>query len=479
MGFLIGEIIAFLAGAALVGVLIGWALFGGKSAAPAAAGAGAGAGDGEASDKLRKQVTALEAERDGLQGNLTERDEKIAELRNHMDETSRYRVEMAEELNQQQERVKALEGQLRQRDAELAVDGVTPSDDAAVAELQRKLEERDDAIGKLERGLQELKAASSPDAPRVAQLEAEIAELKATLESGGQLVTEGDEGHEKDAVIARLEEEITGLRAAYEAAERSLEEQDGAIDQLTQDLVKAQQKIAQLDAQRTQVEAEAIAAPPTPPPMEEDDDGVDEATIAMAAFDLPDDAPAVPVPPPVPPDSPLAPKETGKFARPARPDGAAAPVVEAVAEPVEEAAPAVEEAAPAVEEAAPVVEEAAPVVEEAAPAVEEAAPAAEAEAVAVAPEEAATVEEAAGPAVEVDEATGMPAAPDGAQDDLKQIKGIGPALAKRLNAAGIVSSSQLAVISDAQLELLATEIKVSPDKIKKAQWVEQAKALNG
>ena len=54
-----------------------------------------------------------------------------------------------------------------------------------------------------------------------------------------------------------------------------------------------------------------------------------------------------------------------------------------------------------------------------------------------------------------------------------------PALAKRLNAAGIVSSSQLAVITDVQLDTLAHEIKVSLDKIKKAQWVEQAKALNG
>ena len=120
MGFLIGEIIAFLAGAALVGVLIGWALFGGKKTAPATAGGAKpepppNSADSAAMDALREQLTALQTERDGLHGKLTERDEKIAELRNHLDETSRYRVEMAESLNKERERIETLEATLRPR----------------------------------------------------------------------------------------------------------------------------------------------------------------------------------------------------------------------------------------------------------------------------------------------------------------------------------------------------------------------------
>ncbi len=377
MGFLIGEIIAFLAGAALVGVLIGWALFGGHKAAGGAKAGDVAPTDGTATKRLDKRVAGLEAERDGLQGKLSERDAKIAELRNHLDETSRYRVEMAEELNQQQERVKALEEQLRQRDAEMAL-GAEASGDATVAELERRLAEKDEAISQLDKGLRELEAAA-PDAPRVAQLEAEIAELKATLESGGQIVTEGDPGHDKDAVIARLEEEITGLRAAYEAAERSLEEQDGAIDRLTQDLVKAQQKIGQLEMPRTQgvVEAEVLPEPSTTPPgeqaageaptalhlpgetspeavaiaetqvagadagdatvampvfdldLEDASDDEDEPTEAIAVFNAPgDDVPDEPlVPPPMPPGSPGLSPQTMDYApsavvageRPSRP----------------------------------------------------------------------------------------------------------------------------------------------------------------
>jgi len=71
----------------------------------------------------------------------------------------------------------------------------------------------------------------------------------------------------------------------------------------------------------------------------------------------------------------------------------------------------------------------------------------------------------------------VPAAPAGAQDDLKQIRSIGSATEKRLKGAGILTWKQVAGLSEDDLKAVADLLKISIDKIKREQWVEQARAL--
>jgi large subunit ribosomal protein L21 len=66
-----------------------------------------------------------------------------------------------------------------------------------------------------------------------------------------------------------------------------------------------------------------------------------------------------------------------------------------------------------------------------------------------------------------------PAASAGA-DDLKQLSGVGPALEKKLIAAGITSYAQIAAWSAADIAALDDAIA---KKAEKEGWVEQAKAL--
>jgi len=70
-------------------------------------------------------------------------------------------------------------------------------------------------------------------------------------------------------------------------------------------------------------------------------------------------------------------------------------------------------------------------------------------------------------------------APEGALDDLKEVRGIGPATEKRLNSAGIVTWTQMANLTEIELTAVADLLKISVDKIKREQWVEQARALGG
>jgi predicted flap endonuclease-1-like 5' DNA nuclease len=62
-------------------------------------------------------------------------------------------------------------------------------------------------------------------------------------------------------------------------------------------------------------------------------------------------------------------------------------------------------------------------------------------------------------------------------DDLTAIAGIGPALAKKLNAAGIQSYAQIASLSDKDIEQLEKKIK-SAGRVKRGDWVGQAKKLS-
>jgi len=65
------------------------------------------------------------------------------------------------------------------------------------------------------------------------------------------------------------------------------------------------------------------------------------------------------------------------------------------------------------------------------------------------------------------------------KDDLTAIGGIGPALAKKLNAAGISSYAQLAALSDEDIQRLETDVIRFSGRIKRDDWVGQAKKLSG
>jgi predicted flap endonuclease-1-like 5' DNA nuclease len=64
-----------------------------------------------------------------------------------------------------------------------------------------------------------------------------------------------------------------------------------------------------------------------------------------------------------------------------------------------------------------------------------------------------------------------------AEDDLKQISGIGPGLEKKLKEGGISSLKQLAELSDADIAHLEDNIIRFSGRIKREKWVEQAKKL--
>jgi predicted flap endonuclease-1-like 5' DNA nuclease len=64
------------------------------------------------------------------------------------------------------------------------------------------------------------------------------------------------------------------------------------------------------------------------------------------------------------------------------------------------------------------------------------------------------------------------------KDDLTAIAGIGPVLAKKLNAAGIVGYAQLAAISEEQIADLEKNVIKLKGRIKRDDWVGQAKKLS-
>jgi len=64
------------------------------------------------------------------------------------------------------------------------------------------------------------------------------------------------------------------------------------------------------------------------------------------------------------------------------------------------------------------------------------------------------------------------------KDDLTVITGIGPALAKKLNAAGIVGYAQLAAITEKEIAHLEKNVIKFSGRIKRDDWVGQAKKLS-
>ena len=67
------------------------------------------------------------------------------------------------------------------------------------------------------------------------------------------------------------------------------------------------------------------------------------------------------------------------------------------------------------------------------------------------------------------------AAAEGA-DNLKKLTGIGPALEKKLNSAGITTYAQIAALTDAQIADLEEQLSLA-GRFAKDGWVEQAKEL--
>ena len=74
------------------------------------------------------------------------------------------------------------------------------------------------------------------------------------------------------------------------------------------------------------------------------------------------------------------------------------------------------------------------------------------------------------------DANGRLAAPQGDADDLKKIKGVGPAFEKKLNEAGVFHFWQIASMTDDQLATLEEEVGTSG---KGAEWKAEAEALQG
>jgi large subunit ribosomal protein L21 len=77
----------------------------------------------------------------------------------------------------------------------------------------------------------------------------------------------------------------------------------------------------------------------------------------------------------------------------------------------------------------------------------------------------------------VAELEAAPPARSEAADDLRQIRGIGPAYARSLNALGIHSFAQVAAWTDADVTAIAEALKTRPDRIRRDGWIARAKEL--
>lgn len=67
----------------------------------------------------------------------------------------------------------------------------------------------------------------------------------------------------------------------------------------------------------------------------------------------------------------------------------------------------------------------------------------------------------------------------GRGDDLKRIRGIGPAFERALQARGITTFSQIAGWSVNEVEATARALRLKPERIRREDWVGAARALLG
>ncbi len=66
----------------------------------------------------------------------------------------------------------------------------------------------------------------------------------------------------------------------------------------------------------------------------------------------------------------------------------------------------------------------------------------------------------------------------GAADDLTSLKGVGVAIAERLHGIGVTTFAQIAAWSDDDIAKIAPQIKAGADRIKREDWVGQARAAS-
>ena len=66
---------------------------------------------------------------------------------------------------------------------------------------------------------------------------------------------------------------------------------------------------------------------------------------------------------------------------------------------------------------------------------------------------------------------------DEPKDDLKQIKGVGPAIEKTLNELGIVRFEQIADMSEYDIDRVAQRLKGFHSRIYREDWIGQAREL--
>jgi predicted flap endonuclease-1-like 5' DNA nuclease len=64
------------------------------------------------------------------------------------------------------------------------------------------------------------------------------------------------------------------------------------------------------------------------------------------------------------------------------------------------------------------------------------------------------------------------------KDDLKQIKGVGPAIEKTLNELGIFSFNQIAEMSEYEIDRVAQRLKGFRSRIYRQDWIGQARDLH-
>ena len=81
----------------------------------------------------------------------------------------------------------------------------------------------------------------------------------------------------------------------------------------------------------------------------------------------------------------------------------------------------------------------------------------------------------------IEEGSAPVATADGAEagDDLQTIKGIGAVSAERLRDIGVTTFAEIAEWSPEQLEQVSQEIKVSAERIRREDWVGQARTSAG
>lgn len=77
------------------------------------------------------------------------------------------------------------------------------------------------------------------------------------------------------------------------------------------------------------------------------------------------------------------------------------------------------------------------------------------------------------------QASAQSAVPTVVGDDLKVIKGIGPKYEKLLRGAGVTTLAQVAAWSDADIDAIAKKLGIKADRIRKDDWIGNAKRQTG